>query len=485
MTAENSADLDLTTIADEVRAGRLSARTVLEHALTRAYAEQERLNCFIAIETDTARANADAIDSAVAAGRDPGDLAGAPLAHKDLFSRRGAPVSCGARLCQNYAPGGQSTALARLAEAGALNLGRLHMTELANGSTGHNMWFGHCRNPWAPDRAPGGSSSGTGAATAARAIAGGLGTDVGGSIRIPASMCGVVGLRPTQTRISRTGAMPLSFSLDCTGPLTKSVRDTARMLRVMAGFDTQDQTTSRKMVPDYERVCGQQASDLVVGIPDTYYVEGLEQDVASAFDEANRTLAAQGCRTVEVKMPDHEPINELWNVIQLSEVASVHARWLRDNPEHYSPQVRRRIETGLYISAADYLRAAALRAEITKAFLSDVFRECDVLLTPTLPLCAPKLNETDIGDHDESGQRDMSLAEWHAMILRISGFTRPASFLGLPAMTVPAGFNRDGLPVGVQFIGRPFDESTLVRLGDLFQRVTSWHRSAPPSAEVT
>lgn len=483
MSADNLADLDMTTLADGVRAGRLSARAVVEHALTRAYAEQERLNCFIAIEPDTARVKADAIDASVAAGHDPGPLAGAPLAHKDLFSRLGTPVSCGARLCQDYAPLGESTALTRLSQAGALNLGRLHMTELANGSTGHNVWFGHCRNPWAPDRAPGGSSSGTGAATAARAIAGGLGTDVGGSIRIPASMCGVVGLRPTQTRITRTGAMPLSFSMDCTGPLTRSVRDTARMLKVVAGFDPQDHTSSRKKCPDYEEACDQEARDLVIGIPDTYYVDGLDQDVAGAFDAAHRTLSAEGCRTVKVKMPDHEPINELWNVIQLSEVASVHARWLRDHPEQYSPQVRRRIETGLYISAADYLRASALRAEITEAFLADVFTECDVLITPTLPLTAPLLNETDVGDGDESEQRDMSLAEWHTMILRISGFTRPVSFLGLPAMSVPAGHDRNGLPVGVQFIGRPFDESTLLRVGDLFQRVTNWHRMVPPAAE--
>lgn len=473
-------DRPMIDIVARVRARSVSATAVAEAAIARAEAAQPRLNCFFEIEAEAALEAAHGIERCLDDGRDAGPLAGAPLAHKDLYYRRGKITSFGAALFRDHRAAIDSTALSRLAKAGALNLGRLHMTELANGSTGHNVHFGHCRNPWNPAYAPGGSSSGNGAATAARVIAGGLGSDAGGSIRIPASMCGLVGVRPTQTRVTRHGTLPLSFSVDCCGPITRSVRDAARLLSVVAGHDPADATSSRRPVPDFEAACGRSVAGLKIGIPTGYYDEAVDPEVADAITAARADLKALGCDLVSVPMPDHEAINQLWNLIQLAEVAAAHARFLSRHRDAYSPPIRRRIETGLFIPAADYIRASARRGELIEEFVHNIFSRCDLLHTPTLPLTPPTLADSEAGDDPAGPARELDLAAWHALILRISGFTRPASFLGLPAMSLAAGFTGNGLPIGMQLIARPFDEAVLFRVGAAYEPLHAWHERSPP-----
>lgn len=472
--SDNPADLSLCEVVDHVRSGYLSAVSVTIACLDRAEKNQMALNAFVEIEHDDALKMAASVDDALARGDDPGPLAGVPLAHKDMYYRPGKTSGFGAVLPGVARSDLHSTVLRRLDAAGAVNLGRLHMTELANGSTGHNVHVGDCHNPWSIDHAPGASSSGNGAAVAARLVAGGMGSDVGGSIRIPASMCGIVGLRPTQTRVTRHGTMPLAHSLDCCGPMTRTVRDAARILRVVAGFDPMDPTTSRRGVADYEASVDKPVTGMRIGIPVGYYDTDVESDVLAAMAAAKEVYERLGINLVKVQMPDHEHINQLWNVIQLSEVASAHKRFLQEARECYSPEIRRRIETGMFITAADYLRACMARARITRDFVRDIFNQCDALLTPTLPLVAPPLDAGRPG----GGQ---TLAQWHATILRISGFTRPATFLGLPAMSLPAGFSATGLPVGQQLIARPFAEPTLFQLGAAYQAATDWHDHQPQS----
>lgn len=280
------------------------------------------------------------------------------------------------------------------------------------------------------------------------------------------------GLKPTQTRVSRHGAMPLAFSLDCLGPLARSARDAARLLSVVAGEDPLDATSSARPVDDYEAACGREVKGLRLGVPTSYYDEGLHADTAAALEAARRQFAALGVELVEVDVPAHEPINMLWQVICSSEAAAIHRKWLRERPEDYQPQVKRRIELGLYVPATRYVEALAARGPIAAAFLEEVFSRCDAMLTPTTPFPAPRLDETDVGAKEGALE----------LILRISQFTRPISYLGFPALGVPCGFSGEGLPIGMQLVGRPFAEATLLQLGHAYEQATDWTKRKPALA---
>ncbi len=474
MTTEPAAS-SLVEIADQIHRREASAEEVVATALARAEALQPHLNCFIAIEAEAALTEARAIDAKLAKGEVVGPLAGVPLAHKDMYYRQGMISTCGSAIRREVVAERTATVLRRLQEAGAVHLGNLNMSEFAVGPLGHNVHFGDCRNPWNTEHAPGGSSSGAGAAVAAHIVPGALGSDTGGSVRIPAAFSGVVGLKPTQTRISRHGMMPLSFSFDCAGPLTRTVRDAARLTAVIAGADDADPSASRRPVPDYEAACGIPVQGLRLGLPMRYYNEGLAPEVEAALAAARAVFADLGLDLVDVPVPDHDEINMLWTVGISAEAATIHRRWLRERPDDYGAQIRRRIEIGLYQPATRYLEAMSLRAAITRDFVGRVFSACDVMLAPGVPMAAPTLAETDIGDADEMP----------ALIGKISAMTRPISFLGLPSLSVPMGFSETGLPLALQLVGRPFDEATLFRLGDAYQGATEWHRRLPPIVEGT
>ena len=462
------AELTLVELTGKIARREVSAVEATEAALRRAEAAQPKLNAFIAIRADQALAQARAVD----AGRVSGPLAGAPLAHKDMYYREGQVSSCGSAILRQRPAPTTATALARLDAAGAVDLGGLSMTEFAVGPLGHNAHHGAIRNPWNAEHAPGGSSSGSGASPAARVVYGALGSATGGSIRLPASFCGVVGIKPTQTRVSRHGAMPLSFSFDCVGPLARTVRDAARLLDAIAGWDANDATSSPRPVDDCEAACGRPARGLRLGVPTSYYDEKLHPDAASALEAARGVFASLGVELVSVDVPDHEPINMLWQAILSAEAAAIHRKWLIERPQDYQPQVKRRIELGLYLPATRYVEALAARGPIAQGFLDDVFTRCDVMLTPTTPFPAPRLDETDVGAKEGALE----------LILRISQFTRPISFLGFPAVSLPCGFSAAGLPLGMQLVGRPFAEATLCRLAHAYEQETDWTRRKPALA---
>jgi aspartyl-tRNA(Asn)/glutamyl-tRNA(Gln) amidotransferase subunit A len=466
--SEELLTLDLTRAADGVAAGEFTAVELAEAAVRRAERLQPTLNAFISLQAEQAIEAARQVDARVAAGEDPGPLAGVPLAHKDMYYRKGEITTCGSLIRRDFVAPHTATALTRLHTAGALYLGGLNMSEFAVGPFGTNVHFGTCRNPWDTARSAGGSSSGSGAIVSARIAFGALGSDTGGSVRIPAAMCGVVGIKPTQHRVSRHGMMPLSFSFDCAGPLARTVRDAARMLDVIAGHDPRDPTSSRRPPPACEAACGRDLRGIAVGVPESYFYDELDPQVAAAVATAQGALRSQGAKVHPVAVPDHDDINLVWAAALAAEAATIHRQWLRERPQDYGPMVRRRIEFGLYQPATRYIEALSLRDTLLREYCAQAFAHCDVLITPATPFPAPLLDAVDVGDSEDMPR----------LVLLATRSTRPVSYLGLPAISVPCGFSAD-LPLAFQLIGRPFAEATLCRVADAYQQATDWHRQAP------
>jgi aspartyl-tRNA(Asn)/glutamyl-tRNA(Gln) amidotransferase subunit A len=343
------------------------------------------------------------------------------------------------------------------------------MTELALGPFGDNAHHGHAQNPWRPGHAAGGSSSGSGVAVAAGLALGALGSDTGGSIRLPAACCGIAGLKPTYGRVSRAGVMPLSWSNDHVGPMARTVRDVALMLGVIAGRDPLDATSSHRAVPAYTAGLDQGMAGLRVAVPENFFFQGLDAEMEAAVRGAVRVIAELGAEVEEIGVPDPSMMNDVCNIIARCESAAVHARLVRERPEELQPVVRARLELGFRISAHDYLQALRLRSRLTRAFIREVFGDVDVLVAPVIPQPAPPLAHATEGAVDELAERQG----------RFSRLTRPFNGLGLPALAMPCGFSREGLPLAFQIVGRPFGESTVLRAGAAYEQAAGWCERRP------
>jgi aspartyl-tRNA(Asn)/glutamyl-tRNA(Gln) amidotransferase subunit A len=462
-------DLTLTEVAAAIAARKLSALEATCACLDRVGRLDGRLRTFITLDAEGAVARARALDADLAGGRRRGPLHGVPLAYKDLCHIPGLPTSCGTRTAEYYTSAIECTAVARLHAAGAVTLGKLNMSELALGPFGDNPHHGNVDNPWKAGHVSGGSSSGSGAAVAAGLAYGALGSDTGGSIRLPAACCGVVGIKPTYGRVSRAGAMPLSWSLDHLGPMARTVRDAALMLELIAGRDAHDATSSARPVRALLAALEDPAGGLRVALPENYYFDGVTAEVRAAVEVAARVLASLGARVQPVRLPDPATLNDVANILARSESAAIHARVLRERPHELGPAVRSRLEVGLHVSAHDYLQAGRLRARLTREFVAEVFAEVDVVLAPAIPEPAPALDTVTAGPADEIVRR----------MGRFSRLTRPFNVLGLPVVTLPCGFASDGRPLGMQIAGRPFDEATVLRLAHAYEQATDWHLRRP------
>ena len=463
------AHLSLVEAADAVAAGEVSSVELTTASLERLRTLGKRLNCVAALEDDSVLEEAGRLDRERAAGKSRGSLHGVPMAHKDLFYRQGKVVAFGSLIYRDHVAGATATALKRLADAGAVNLGSLHMAEFAFSPTGYNKHYGHCRNPWDLDRVTGGSSSGSGAAVAARLIYGSLGTDSGGSIRHPAAMCGVTGLKTTQTRVSRAGVMPLSHSLDCVGPLARTARDCARLLRVIAGADSADATAADIPVPDYEAQLTGEMRGLKIAVPEGYYYDCVTPEVRSLLDESLAVYRDAGASILKVRTPDMGLINTLGQVVMGVEAASVHEELLRSRREEYGEIVRSRIEPGLLYPATRYCQTLALRAQVVEEFVAMALEHADVLHLPAISIPEPTIAETTTGEPEDMAK----------VLGQLTHCTRGINYLGLPAISVPAGFTANGMPCAFQLVARPFSEGLLLRAADAYQRLTDWHRRAP------
>ena len=453
-------DWTIATLARAIAARKISPVEATQEHLARIERLDGRIRAFITVDAEGALAEARALEAELIAGRSRGPLHGVPLAHKDLCHVPGLPTSCGTLTREYFTSPRECTAVARLRKAGAVSLGKLNMAELAMGPFGDNAHHGDVQNPRREGHCAGGSSSGSAAAVAAGFALAALGSDTGGSIRLPAACCGVVGLKATYGRVSRAGAMPLSWSLDHMGPLTRTVADAATVLGIIAGYDPRDATSSRRGVPYYERMLETPIVGLRVGVPENYYFDGVTDEMAAAVRTAARALATMGTVVTQVRLPDPRPLVDVCNVISRSESAAIHSRVVRDRPHELQPAVRARLETGFHISAHDYLQALRLRGRLTREFVREVFGEVDALVLPVIPEPAPALDAVKAGTPDEIV----------AMMGRFSRLTRPFNGLGLPALALPCGAAPDGRPLAFQIVGRPFDEATVLRLGHAYER---------------
>jgi aspartyl-tRNA(Asn)/glutamyl-tRNA(Gln) amidotransferase subunit A len=463
--------MSLTSVAQAIADKQFSSREVTRACLDRIAKWQPRLNAFMAIEADEALAAADAADAALAKGRKSGVLHGVPMAHKDMYYDAGKVVTCGSLIRRDFVATTTSTALQRLKDAGTVRLGSLQMAEFAYGPTGHNSHFGPVHNPWALDHITGGSSSGSGSAVAARLTFAALGSDTGGSIRMPAHFCGVTGLKTTVGRVSRAGAMPLSQSLDTVGPLARTVEDCALLLGLMAGADSEDPTAIAGALPDYLAATRAPVKGVRIGVPTAFYIDDLDPEVARVLDETVKTLEREGAEIVHVELPDQRQLAAASQLVLAVEAAAFHKRWMIERPQDYGPQVLMRLQNGLAIPGVSYLEALRWRGPALSAHLAAI-DGVDAVIAPVSPVPAPTIAESDVGNSPDA----------EAVIQRLTRFTRPVNYLGLPSLSVPSGFTRSGLPVGMQLIGRSFDEATLLRIGAAFQRATDFHDRVPAFA---
>ena len=467
-------DLTTLTIAEAARRmGRqeLSPVELTQAALERISALNPRLNAFITVLADQASAAANAAEREMLSGQRRGPLHGIPIALKDLCATKGVRTTSGSKILQDYIPMEDATIASRLAEAGAILLGKLHMNEFAYGPDGDNVHYGRARNPWHLECLTGGSSSGSGAAVAASLCLGALGTDTGGSIRIPSALCGIAGIKPTYGRVSRYGITPLCWSLDHAGPMAKTVEDVALLLQAMAGHDAQDPGSAQRPVPDYAAALSGEVHGLRLGIPREYFFDMLDPEVEGAVHQAIEVMRGLGAALHQVSWPSLRYATLAALIIVLAEASAFHDAWIRARPQDYHPEIALRLKWGLLLPASAYLKAQRLRVLMCRE-AAQLWRQVDVLVTPATMMAAPHPGEM----HIHIGDRQMSTRE---AMLRLM---RPFNLTGLPAMSVPCGFTSTGLPIGLQLAGKPFDEATVLRVAHAYEQHTDWHRRQPPVA---
>jgi len=475
-----------------VRSGSARARDVTERYLDRIARLDGALGAYLLVDAAGARRNADQIDGAVAGGRDPGPLAGVAIGLKDNFLTRGIETTCASRILRGFVPPYEATVAGRLAAAGCVMLGKLNMDEFAMGSSTEQSARGPVRNPWSLDHVPGGSSGGSAAAVAASMCAGALGTDTGGSIRQPAAMCGVVGIKPTYGRVSRYGVIAFASSLDHPGPFGRTVDDVAALLEIIAGHDPCDATSIPAPVGRYRDAARVGVAGLRVGVPAEYFGQGLDPEVESLVRAALDELARAGATLVPVSMPHTKYAVATYYIICTAEASSNLARYdgvrfghrtdcpgdladlyAQTRGEGFGPEPKRRIMLGTYVLRAGYYdayygKALRVRRKIADDFAA-AFAQCDALATPTSPIPAFRFGEK------MTDPLQMYLAD----ILTVG-----PNLAGVPALSQGCGFTSTGLPVGLQIIGPPLGEEVVFRVAGAYEARTDWHRRRPIDISV-
>ena len=477
--------LTIHQLIEQLQAGELSSREVTQACLDRVEKVDDRLNAFISVDAADALAQADAADQSRAAG-DALPMLGVPVAVKDVLAVKDQPLNCASKILGEFNSPYDATVIQKLRAAGAVVFGRLNMDEFAMGSSNENSAFGPARNPWNTDCIPGGSSGGSAVAVAADECIASLGSDTGGSIRQPAALCGCVGLKPTYGRVSRYGLVAFASSLDQVGPFTKDVRDAATLLQVIAGSDDRDSTNVPEPVPDYSAALSGDVKGLRIGLPREYQVEGLDPEVKVVTDAAIKELEALGAEVKEISLPHTEYAVGTYYIIATAEASANLARFegVRygarldgADPEEmnrktrgagFGEEVKRRIILGTYVLSsgyydAYYLRAQKVRTLIRQDFLK-AFEEVDLIASPTTPTPAFKIGEK-AGDPLQMYLSDI--------------YTISCNLAGMCGISVPCGFSKDGLPIGLQLLGEPFGEPDLLRAAHAYEQATDWHTHRP------
>ncbi len=472
MDAVDLCYLPLADVAELLRERAVSPVEVARAVLARAEHFQPTLNAFIHLDGDALLAGARQAEEVLARGPARGPLQGVPVSLKDLFDVAGQPTTAGSRIQAGQRPARDATIWARLRAAGALLIGKTNLHEFAYGATTVNPHYGPVRNPWRADRVAGGSSGGSAAAVAAGVGYASIGSDTGGSIRCPAALTGVTGLKPTYGRVSRAGAFPLSWALDHVGPLARTAYDCALVLDTIAGTDPADPTTLGVEAPrtaEALRLAGTDLRGIRVGVLLGHRAAVVDPDVGGAFDRAVAELATLGAEVREVELPEERAALDAGLVVLLAEAAALHLPSLRERPGEYGLDVRAQLELGALVPAVDYIDAQRARRVLVRRLLERL-AAVDVAVGPAVPLGAPPLEATTI----RMGDRD---ADPTAVLLRL---TRVFDVTGQPAVSVPCGFTAEGLPVGLQIVAQPWQESLALRVAHVYQQATDWHKRRPP-----
>lgn len=462
--------LSIAELAPLIQKKQVSPVELVNESLERIHQLQPKLNSFITVTDDEARREAAQAEREIRQGRCRGPLHGIPISVKDLFCTRAIRTTAGSKVLANFVPDYDATAVAKLREAGMVMVGKAHMHEFAYGVTSDNPHYGPARNPWDLTRVPGGSSGGSAASVASSQCTASLGSDSGGSIRIPSAVCGTVGLKPTYGRVSRYGAIPLAWSLDHVGPITKSVEDAAVMLDAISGPDVRDPTASSRPVANYrgELMKGKRIQGVRIGVPRQYFFEHVDSQILTSVNGAIRKLEQLGATVVEMNIPQLENCAAAEAHITLVEATSYHEAYLKKNPDDYGPGVRTDLEAGRYLLGTDYIKSQRVRTLLKNNF-NQAYKHVDVIVSPTVPAFPPKIGDVYV----QSGDLREHIVD---AFLR---FNIPYDLTGLPAISVPCGFSSNSLPIGFQIAGNAFDENTVLRVAKAYEDATEWHLKSP------
>ena len=447
----------------------ISPVEVIDAHLDRIEATEGVLNSFITLLPEEARAAARRAEVEIQGGNYRGPLHGIPVGLKDLFNTGGVRTTSGTRIFDDYIPAEDCTVAAKFRQAGAILLGKLNMHPFAYGPTGENADYGHMHNPWNPDLVTGGSSGGSGSAAAAGQCTITMGSDTGGSVRIPASLCGIVGFKPTYGLVSRHGLTALSWSLDHPGPMVRTVEDAALVLNAIAGKDPKDVATVDRPVEDYTAGFTADLRGVRVGVPQEYFEGPMDPEVARAVRVAIDLLEELGAVVVEVSLPMFKYAQVISGTILMAEAAQYHRELIAREGDKIYPPVRLRLEGGLFVGAADYLKAQQARS-LFDLEARRLLEEVDLLAGPTEPVTAPPILAQQVQAGEETVGTTAALTH----------FTRPYNITGFPAVSAPCGFSRDGMPIGLQLAGRPYEDGMVLRAARAYEQATEWHQRRPP-----
>ena len=474
MAGKDIAFLSIAELAPLIRSRKLSPVELAEAALECIERWNPRLNAFLTVTAEEARRTAARAEKEIRQGHYRGPLHGIPLSLKDNIWTRGVRTTAGSKVLADFVPEEDAHVVTRLRRAGAVLVGKTNLHEFAYGVTTNNAHYGPTRNPWDTERIPGGSSGGSAAATATGMCVASVGSDTGGSIRIPAALCGLVGLKPTFGRVSCHGVVPLAKSLDHVGPITRCVADAAILLRTLAGFDARDTNTTRKPVPDYAGSLKRGAHRLRLGWPREYFLERLDEDVRRAIEAVRESFEALGATCKEVSLPLLNQSVEPSTNMAFAEATHFHrsAGYYPARKIDYSGELIERLEAGEKVSAVDYLRSFDVQKQ-ARAEFEGAFAQVDAILAPTVPIAAPRIEERKlwIGEEEETVR---------SALIRLN---RPANFTGLPAISLPCGFTKQGLPIGLQIIGRASDEARVLQVAHAYEQANPWRLRRPPGYE--
>jgi aspartyl-tRNA(Asn)/glutamyl-tRNA(Gln) amidotransferase subunit A len=454
-------ELNLVEAASGIAAGDFSPEELVQAYLDRIESFDSRLNCFITVTAELALESARKAGQEIRRGNYLGQLHGIPIALKDLYETRGIRTTAGSKFYADYIPQANALAVEKLQQAGAVLLGKLNMHEIALGVTNENPHYGSCQNPWDISRISGGSSGGSAAALGARLCLGSLGSDTGGSIRIPASLCGIVGIKPTYGRVSLRGVIPLSWNLDHPGPMARVVQDAAILLQAVAGYDPQDPFSVNQPVPDYLASLKAGVSGWRIALASGPFFQAADAEVLDLVHSAARAFEKLGATVEPVELPQALEAAQSNGLMVISDAAAFHRERLQSQPRDFGSDVLTRLQNGAAVSSGEYILARRLQTELKRRY-EELFERYDILLSPATPVVAP-----------------VSGADAVERARQLTRFTAPFNLTGLPALSLPCGFTQAGLPAGLQMVARPWDEAGLLRAAYAYEVDAGWYREKP------